>query len=243
MVAKERLKDLLSSEDISNTEKVLICLATDNATPKEGKEIKHLASSHGLNKIYKWNITAYLNTCGRDVIKIGNKWELTTSGKQRVLDLLGSNASTPPTVIASNIRKHLSLIKNMDVKNYVTEAIECFEARHYRACVILSWIGAISLLQEYVFRNCLMDFNNDAQIRFKDWKIAKTTDDIGRMKEHHFLIVLEAISVLGKNVKQELEKCLNLRNGCGHPNSLQIADSIAAAHLETLMLNVFSKFS
>ena len=55
--------------------------------------------------------------------------------------------------------------------------------------------------------------------------------------------VLAAISVIGKNVKDELEGCLKLRNGCGHPNSLQLADSRVAAHIETLVLNVFSVFA
>jgi hypothetical protein len=63
------------------------------------------------------------------------------------------------------------------------------------------------------------------------------------MKEHDFLDVLESISVLGKNVKQELQKCLQLRNGCGHPNTLQIADHKVSAHVEDLILNVFAKFS
>lgn len=53
---------------------------------------------------------------------------------------------------------------------------------------------------------------------------------------------LEAVSVLGKNVKQELQKCLQLRNGCGHPNSLQLADHKVSAHIEDLILNVFAKF-
>jgi hypothetical protein len=51
------------------------------------------------------------------------------------------------------------------------------------------------------------------------------------MKEHDFLQVLEALSILGKNVKNELGDCLKLRNGCGNPNS-RIAESRCAAHIE-----------
>jgi len=43
-------------------------------------------------------------------------------------------------------------------------------------------------------------------------------------------------------VRQELEGCLKLRNGCGHPNSLKLGENKVAAHLETLILNVFAKF-
>ena len=51
------------------------------------------------------------------------------------------------------------------------------------------------------------------------------------------------MSVIGKNTKTELLKALNLRNSCGHPNSLRISAHTAAAHLELLLLNVFDKFS
>jgi hypothetical protein len=62
------------------------------------------------------------------------------------------------------------------------------------------------------------------------------------MKEADFLVIIEAIAVIGKNVRQELEGCLKLRNGCGHPNSLKLGENKVAAHLETLILNVFAKF-
>jgi hypothetical protein len=55
-------------------------------------------------------------------------------------------------------------------------------------------------------------------------KAAQTVDDLALMKEYEFLQILPTISVIGKNVKQELEQCLKLRNACGHPNSLSIGE-------------------
>jgi hypothetical protein len=62
------------------------------------------------------------------------------------------------------------------------------------------------------------------------------------MKEADFLNVIEGLSIIGKNVKQELEQCLKLRNACGHPNSLKFGLRRVASHIEVLILNVFSKF-
>jgi hypothetical protein len=62
------------------------------------------------------------------------------------------------------------------------------------------------------------------------------------MQEFDFLNVIESLSIIGKNVKQELEVCLKLRNGCGHPNSLKIGENKVAAHLETIIQNVFVRF-
>jgi hypothetical protein len=61
------------------------------------------------------------------------------------------------------------------------------------------------------------------------------------MKESDFLNRLVAIGVIGKNVKQSLKECLDRRNACGHPNSYKLGQNIAAAHIETLLLNVFSR--
>jgi hypothetical protein len=145
--------------------------------------------------------------------------------------------------VAINLRKHLLLISDHLTSKFLEEAIICFEQRLYRAAVVMAWVGAISLLHEYVFVNHLVDFNTEALRRNPKWKPAKTTDDLSKMKEFDFLEVLEAISVIGKNVKQELQTCLQLRNGCGHPNSLQIGQNKVAAHLESLTLNVFAEFS
>jgi hypothetical protein len=63
------------------------------------------------------------------------------------------------------------------------------------------------------------------------------------MKEADFLERFAGIKVIGKNVKTQLVNGLNLRNGCGRPNSLKVGANVVAAHIETLLLNVFDRFS
>ena len=106
----------------------------------------------------------------------------------------------------------------------------------------MSWVGAVALLYEEAVTNHLAALNAEATRRDSKWKSAKNTDDLGRMKEATFLEIAGAISMIGKNVKQELEACLKLRNACGHPNSLKIGSHKVAAHLETLALNVYAMY-
>jgi hypothetical protein len=73
-----------------------------------------------------------------------------------------------------------------------------------RAAVVLSWVGAIGVLYDHVVAYELVSFNAVATRRDAKWKLAKLNDDLSRMKEYDFLNALEAISVIGKNVKQEL---------------------------------------
>jgi hypothetical protein len=141
------------------------------------------------------------------------------------------------------LTKHLSKISQQDTRNFIEEAVGSFESGHYRAAVVLSWVGAVSVLQNHVLRSELSRLNSEARRRDSKWKDIHTGDDFGRLKEHDFLDILDAIGVIGKNVKQVLQnQCLNLRNACGHPNSLQISENSVAAHLDTLVLNVFSKY-
>lgn len=145
--------------------------------------------------------------------------------------------------ISRNLHKHISLVKDSNTVQLLEEAVVCFENKLYNAAVVLSWIGAISLLYDYVVQYHLTGFNDEVLRRDPKWRPAKTADDLARMKEYEFLNILEALSIIGKNVKQELQSSLKLRNACGHPNSLGISQNRVAAHLEILILNVFSKFT
>jgi hypothetical protein len=145
--------------------------------------------------------------------------------------------------IIANLRPYLSSIQDNNTVRFLEEAVACFEKGLYRASVVLSWVGAISVLYDYTIQNYLEEFNDEAARRNPRWKFATSKDDLAEMKEFYFLEILEALSIIGKNVKQELQDCLKLRNGCGHPNSLVIGSNKVAAHIEVLILNVFLRFS
>ena len=241
MLPEDALKDLLSQK-LGDQDRLLICLAVQPVAPREVKAIKSLATAAGWRAVAKKNVSAIFARCPSLAVRTSDGWELTAAGSQHVARIAGPLMSSPIPQVASSLRAHLVNISSADTQRFVEEAIVCFETRQYRAAVVLSWVGAIAVLQDHVVINNLSQFNAEAIHRDGKWKPAKNADDLGSMKEYHFLEVLESISVIGKNVKQELHKCLQLRNGCGHPNSLQLADHKVSAHIEDLILNVFAKF-
>ena len=241
MFANSILKDALS-KSITDTDKALLCLAVDPMAPRAIKDIVSIGYSAGWRAVKKKNISLLLSRSKGNVVRGDDGWELTSAGKLHVSKLIQPLSSSPIPAVASSLRSHLSKITNDDTKLFVGEAVACFEAQQFRAAVVLSWVGAVALLQTYVVNNKLGEFNAEAKARNPKWKYALTTDDIGLMTEDSFLDVLQAISILGKNVKQELKKALILRNGCGHPNSLKLAEHKVSAHIEDLVLNVFAVF-
>ena len=112
----------------------------------------------------------------------------------------------------------------------------------YRSAIVMSWLGALDVLQKHVHQSHLAAFNVEATRVNSRWRTANSQDGIGKMGESDFLDRIEALSIIGRNVKAQLKGCLDLRNGCGHPNSLKVSVNKSAAHIETLLLNVFQKF-
>jgi hypothetical protein len=219
----------------------LLCCLFSLKQPAAVAEIKKAAAGAGLTKAKKWNISQYLSGSKGLAIRTPLGWELSANGDAHVHKILGE---TPAVAVAlasvAALRSHSGTIKSQRVQDFIEEAVKCIENGCYRAAVVLSWAGAVAVLYDNVVAHHLAAFNAEALRRDPKWKTAKNADDLARLKESEFLNILGALSILGKNAKQELENCLTLRNGCGHPNSLKLGEAKVAAQVETLILNVFS---
>ena len=133
-------------------------------------------------------------------------------------------------------------IENRGAPSLLQEAVKCYKHNLYRSAIIMSWMAAVYILYGHVCAKHLDEFNTEARSKDKAWRDAKTTDDLGRMKETVFLERIESLSIISRVVKDQLRICLNLRNSCSHPSSLEISPKITDAHFEILLENVFKKF-
>lgn len=241
MFDREVLKDILARPDLSGRDKLLICLAVEPAAPRKVDEIREIAVASGMRSVAKWNVSSYLSKARALAIRTTDGWELTSAGQTHVAGVVGPLLPSVSVLIVSALRKQIQTISNPDTQAFVSEAVKCLEAKLYRAAIVTSWVGAMAVLYDVVVASHLLAFNAEAARRDAKWRVAKTPDDLSRMKEFDFLQILPTINIVGKNVKDELEVCLRLRNGCGHPNSLVVGEHKASAHVETLIQNVFAK--
>ena len=223
---------------------VLALIYYPDNKPKRINEIRKLCFDWGVfTKNTQWNLSVYLSRLKGHARQTSNGWEVTRIGADALRKFLTLDSVVQQVNLTSTkLKTYISKIMALDTRNFLTEAILCFDNHFYKAAVVFSWVGAVSVLQDEIIKKHLNDFNAEAQRRSPKWKMAKTKDDLSAMKEFDFLEVLNAISVIGKNVKEELQICLKLRNGCGHPSSLEVAESRVSSHIEILVLNVFSKF-
>lgn len=147
------------------------------------------------------------------------------------------------TPISEALREHIRKLDDGKTREFLKEAISCMEAGNYRAAVVFSWVGAVSVLQEYVLKNKLNEFNKDAVTNKLLQAPAKTIEDMRDIsKEGLFLDSLARISLIDSAVKKHLKECLSRRNNCGHPTELSFGEGYVAHHIDVLLHNVFGKF-
>lgn len=245
MLNNETLRNIINKTDLKQADKVLIALSYNVDSPKSIRDIRKIAIESGLREIDKWNIYRALTQSKKKgfAVLLKDGWILTDDGKAYVAKISGINNKRKAIKnVAIDLHRIISVISDINTHSFLNEAVSCFEYGNYRAAVVLSWVGAISILYKHVFDKYLVEFNNEGLRRDPKWKDIKAIDDFCRIKEKDFLDIIEAISVIGKNTKQELKICLDFRNACGHPNTLVIGENRVAAHLETLILNIYSKF-
>ena len=225
---------------LGRRDKFLVVLASFE-TPRQVRDIEKRANEAGFRVPGEWNISSLLSRSKGLAVKNNDGWKITSSGKRRLSELGVNSIGSAAAGVTTDRRNEFKEIGNGEALAFANEAIGCLEAKLYRSAIVMSWICAMDLLYRHVCREKLADFNKEAQRVDNKWRLAKNPDDLGKMKDSDFLDRIEALSVIGKDVKKKLKSCLDLRNSCGHPNSLEIGPNVVAAHIELLLLNVFRK--
>ena len=240
MTTLSDLKSLLHQE-LNRTDKLLVILATFTE-PRSVSDIREQSRSAGLRIPKSWNVSTILGRTKGLAIRTPHGWELSESGKQH-LRSNGLVSNPVPQELASDLRSHLDRIQDEDTRAFMSEAIGCYEARFHRAAIVMSWVGAVSILRHIVHRDHLIDFNTALKRMNARSKNVKSVDDFTKIKESEFLDRIASISVIGPDTKRQLNECLSRRNTCGHPNSTRFGERTVAHHIELLLLNVFTQFT
>jgi hypothetical protein len=192
----------------------------------------------------KWNVGQVLKRADERgfVSQLPDGWTLLPAGLDELRD---KGVPLKAKLIADathNLHAHIASITDPIRRAFVQESVEAFEANLNRAAVVLSWVGAVWILQNHVLSNSLKSFNTALVARFAKAKPVKTIKNFVPIGEADFLQVCEDAGIIDKAEKKQLTQRLDLRNDCGHPNNLTIGDHQAASHLESLLQNVYEKY-
>lgn len=243
MLNNDDLKTWLH-RNLTQIDKLVIILGAFDK-PIKIPGIRRQAFNAGFRIPSNWNVSEILSRARKAGLVIGTPrgWEIVDAGKSHLRDLGITNVSPAALRVATDLRVELAKIGDSNTRAFVEEAIKCYENGLHRSAIVMSWLSAVDILYRVVHAKYLAEFNKEALLVDAKWKSAKSVDGLARTRESDFLDRLVAISVIGKNVKNELKNCLDRRNGCGHPNSLKIGPNTVTHHLEILLMNVFQPFS
>lgn len=135
----------------------------------------------------------------------------------------------------SNIPELRKLVPNADdaeLSEYITEAIECAEASHYKASIVMGWCAAIDIIQKKIlalgfnaFNTASTNIKNQTSGKFKRWNKEfniSTLSELQTVFDTDLIIILQGMGLIDGNQAQRLESCFQYRNHSAHPGEAPI---------------------
>jgi hypothetical protein len=138
-----------------------------------------------------------------------------------------------------DLEKLIPGLADPNESNYLKEAVECAEAGHKRAAIVLGWCALIDKVQKQIVRIGLTKFNtasttikNQTSGKFRNWNKEFAVTSISELQtvfDTDLLVVLEGMGLLDGNQAERLRTCFQYRNHSAHPGEAPIEDAHVVA--------------
>ena len=130
-------------------------------------------------------------------------------------------------------------------RDYLSEAVTCYENGLYRAAILMAWAAVMEHL--YIIASDhpggIKNFETVNNSRFgksKTYREIKKKDDFLYIGEANWLQLAEDAGLMNRNARTILTERLNLRNRCGHPTKYKPGREETVVFIESLLLNFIS---
>lgn len=130
------------------------------------------------------------------------------------------------------LHKLVPLLADAHQSDYLREAIECAEANHSKAAIVMGWCAAIDRIQQKVMALGLANFNatstavkNQTSGKYKRWvkEFKATTEaELQAVFDTDLIIVVENMGLFDGNESERLEICFTYRNQSAHPGKAPV---------------------
>jgi len=140
-----------------------------------------------------------------------------------------------------NFSELIDKIKDKNEKDYFEEAISCYEIKAYRACIIMVWITVIHHLYNQIVVSGFTNLQNAIKKHFGNKKVYKSVNNykkLSKIQDTELFLLLEEMNVIDSNLRRCLDRQLQIRNSCAHPNPFVIKRRMVDAYIEELVINI-----
>ncbi|MCR8861110.1 hypothetical protein [Bacillus pseudomycoides] len=125
-------------------------------------------------------------------------------------------------------------IKKEHIREYMQEALNCYNAKSYRGCVIMSTIAAMHDLYEKI--DGLASSVQEARELITEIEKRKSTEDT---YERHMVEKAGSITILTSAERTKILSYLDIRNQCAHPNehisTAEEARAVFTGYIDTII--------
>jgi hypothetical protein len=134
-------------------------------------------------------------------------------------------------------------VPDMAEKVFLSEAIDCYRVRAYRACIVMTWNLAFNHLLNWILNDParLQAFNDTIPKRYQKrvGVVMKTYDDFAdKFNESEIIEVCNSAGTVSGNTIKILKEKLGKRNMVAHPSSVVVVQSQADDVVTDLVNNV-----
>lgn len=135
-----------------------------------------------------------------------------------------------------------SKVSNLTEKTFLTEALNCYRVRAFRATIVMTWNLAFAHLIDWILTDPkrLADFNSTIGSIYPKKKglTVGRAEDFEDLKESEVIEICRVASILSKNVIEILREKLKRRNLAAHPSNVVITQHQADDVVTDLVNNV-----
>lgn len=177
-------------------------------------------------------------------LRVNGGYKLQRHMREALSRKLGAEKVTAQTSATLRSLEH-KLPEGAD-KDFLKEAVDCFEAGANRATIVMVWILAMDHLFAHILAHKLAAFNAAlAQNTDKSVKVKVITqrDDFSEMKESKFIELCRTAKIISNDVRKILDQKLETRNSSAHPSGVTIGKTKVIDFVEDLVENVVLKYA
>lgn len=162
---------------------------------------------------------------------------------RRALDTrLGGDPTT--VAVAKTLTDLPARVPDLAEREFLTETLNCYRVRAFRAAVVMIWNLAYDHLVRWVFAdaNRLACMNVGIATKYPKKSLALVTHEhADELKESEFIEAARTGNLLDKNTSQILREKLGRRNMAAHPSRVAITQHSADDMITDLVANVILK--
>lgn len=180
----------------------------------------------------------------RRYIRVNGGYKLERHMREVLSRKLGAKKVTAQTSATLRSLEH-KLPEGGD-KDFLKEAVDCFEAGANRATIVMVWILAMDHLFAHVLKHKLAEFNaalalnTDKRVKVK---MITQRDDFSEMRESKFIELCRTAKIISTDVRKILDQKLETRNSSAHPSGVTIGKTKVIDFVEDLIENVVLKYA